>query len=771
MAAATTEKMTKRKRRSIPNPVNKWVQHPKITSPAARARAYLVDAGLYESKSASSSPGTKKKVTHKDILDPKLDLHSPEVKFGKMIGGTTELQRHKAIQMLKSYFQARCDIGNVDGGISELDLMKLWKGMWHTLYMADKVPVQDALSKQLAKLMWALGGTEEEDEYAAQVYLDAEEQDDDGEQEGEEEDDDGMVEGEDYVMEEVENTLEDAKKTNKVEKEKDDDDDKSDTTESSDNENVDEMEEEEEEEDNDEDDEYQYAIQKHCRGAHLVSLYVRTFFRTVKREWGNMDKHRVDKFYTAIRFMIHEVYKYMSTRHWNIGIIRLFNDALFEEVLAHTPNGLRLHLIDITLSELATVNSEAPLSLTEATFLDCLEPYFALVQSVDDKIVHKRVVENVLLRFLEEYSFVCDAALQQEEKKKNGEEEEGEEKSTIFDQVHVGSVAQFIFGIASDPETSDRYRKQLYELHKMFSRKIKAAGRDVEMDSGGSEEGDEEERNELDGSELCEAVDVDNKGEEKGEKETDNDDVTPAEKVESTVVEDAEEVKYNGKKASSDKKEKKKKRKNKKKEDDTEAKAEGEDEADKKDDVKQEEDTETSSKKKKKKKKKKAKKEDEDGNEVITISKKEQTKVAKAGAAENDSCSTPKSKQKEEQKKQRSPPSVDPKSMLDSDAVMSDIETDGLGPPPNLSNKKKKAAAAEEKDRRVSFGKVNHSKSYKASMKAIKTVEKPYAPCKTPEKSILLNKRKPSNNDENGKKSKKIKSIKNSPRKSATDYF
>eukprot|EP00957_Ditylum_brightwellii_P192896 14687320-Ditylum_brightwellii.AAC.1 len=97
--------------------------------------------------------------------------------------------------------------------------------------MADKVPVQDALSKQLAKLMWALGGTEEEDEYAAQVYLDAEEQDDDGEQEGEEEDDDGMVEGEDYVMEEVENTLEDAKKTNKVEKEKDDDDDKSDTTE------------------------------------------------------------------------------------------------------------------------------------------------------------------------------------------------------------------------------------------------------------------------------------------------------------------------------------------------------------------------------------------------------------------------------------------------------------------------------------------------------------------------------------------------------------
>ena len=45
----------------------------------------------------------------------------------------------------------------------------------------------------------------------------------------------------------------------------------------------------------------------HCRGAHLVSLYVATFLRTVKREWGNVDKHRVDKFYTAVRLMIREV--------------------------------------------------------------------------------------------------------------------------------------------------------------------------------------------------------------------------------------------------------------------------------------------------------------------------------------------------------------------------------------------------------------------------------------------------------------------------------
>ena len=41
----------------------------------------------------------------------------------------------------------------------------LLQAMWYTLYMADKVPVQDKLSQILAELMWCLAGTEEDDEY------------------------------------------------------------------------------------------------------------------------------------------------------------------------------------------------------------------------------------------------------------------------------------------------------------------------------------------------------------------------------------------------------------------------------------------------------------------------------------------------------------------------------------------------------------------------------------------------------------------------------
>ena len=126
MTTRAEKKMTKRQRRMQgPNPANTWQQQPNLKSSAARAKAYLLDAGLHKSSSTSKSQG--KKPTAEDLLDPKLDLNSPEVKFGRMLGGTDQRARHKAVAKLREYFRARCDIRNADGGVSELDMMKLWK--------------------------------------------------------------------------------------------------------------------------------------------------------------------------------------------------------------------------------------------------------------------------------------------------------------------------------------------------------------------------------------------------------------------------------------------------------------------------------------------------------------------------------------------------------------------------------------------------------------------------------------------------------------------
>ena len=222
--------------------------------------------------------------------------------------------------------------------------------------MADKTPVQDKLSHILAELMWCLSGTEEEDEYAGQVYLQMENCGDgegDGgednmllnmmeEEEDEDNDENNMLEedangSKDDEMVEFDNDEEDSDPralfgTNYNEKDEMNDggvfeDEDGDTMEiiemDNDGDTIVEMEndtnaeedeeEEEEEEEEDEIDDEELRIKQmnesHCRGAHLVSLYISTFLRTVRREWGNVDKHRVDKFYTAVRYMVSEVSK------------------------------------------------------------------------------------------------------------------------------------------------------------------------------------------------------------------------------------------------------------------------------------------------------------------------------------------------------------------------------------------------------------------------------------------------------------------------------
>lgn len=385
-------------------------------------------------------------------------------------------------------------------------------------------------------------------------------------------------------------------------------------------------------------------------------------------------------------------YKYMAVRHWNLGIIRLFNDVIYDEALSHESegltNGLRFHLIDICIEELAQVNASAEIPLTEATFLDCVEPFFALAQKAHDKNVHKRVMEKVLSKFLTEYSFVATLPEQ--------EEEDGDEDTSLtFSQVHVGSVAKFIFEIASDPETDERFRKALYEMYKTYERQIRAAGRDVDLSH--IEEGDSEE-------DCCanNTCDLNNERPAEGDNETSEMEEAAAEPE--TPVE-----------TKSDKKKKKKKSKKKVKELET---------------VEEEETiAEVPTPKTKSSSKKKKKKGDNDKENVTSedITAQYDGSASKKSSKKKRASdeSTPPTK-----KKQRSSsPSVDPHSMPSPDQVIDPASSDADEAPSS------KSAGS----RRVSFGKMNHCKSHKASMKAIKTLNKERwdTTTRTPEKGIL----------------------------------
>jgi hypothetical protein len=520
----------------------------------------------------------------------------------------------------------------------------------------------------------------------------------------------------------------------------------------------------------------------------------------------------------------------MSKRNWNIGIIRLFNDAIYNEGLSTETqgltNGLRYHLIDICVDELAKVNSNAALPLTEATFLDCLEPFFGLAKMAEDKHIQKRVMQNVILKFLNEYSFVSAAAASTEDGDVEADDAERGKTSLIFNQVHVGTVSKFIFTIASDSDTDERYRKSLYEMHKAYTRQIRLAGRDVDIDVHDSEDDEEETTNE--GNDLCNV-------EEEEVKDVCQEEEPSEQKV--TVVEEAAASHEEGDSEPTVAPSAKKKRRKEKKKAKKDASVKGDETATPETPDTNNEETclgitapETKSSSKKKTKKQHG--ENDGGKEVLTIvpktnakkdtsAKGDETAAPEAPKATDEMCldvtatetkasskkkkkkqhsendgvndvatgvsetkmaakkddlttnnfSTPESKSakkkrklqedissttdkipqdlvttnvetpavnssKKKKKQKPSPPSVDPRSMHSPDQVINQntsIDESGSSDDNDFS-----PAAS----KRVSFGKVNHCKSHKASMKAIKTLDKGRwdTTVRTPDKGILQTK-------------------------------
>lgn len=722
-------------------------------------------------------------------LDPEMDvLNSPEFKFGRLLASPDARIRHATILKLQSYLQARCapfsptstttktidssnnvssggrkrrrknddgdqcdddddsdnddDDNNVESGtavdnggqfrgLSELDLLKLWKGLWHTLYLCDGVSVQEEVSKVLAKLMWSLAGSEEQDEYAGRLYLAVD--DDDGSVEWGGDDSGGGEGGDKDQMAEIIVDQESDKLGNDSESQ----DNSSSASEGDDNQAY--------EEDDISQDE---SDTKHCRGAHLSQLFIRTYFQTLTREWYTMDKYRIDKFYTLTRLILRETYRYMAVRHWNLGIIRLFNDALFEEVLRPTSgigggggNGVRFHLLDICLEELALVNAEEAtgLKLTEATFLDCLEPFFELWVKAQDKLVHDRVMEKVVSRFLIEFSVVSDNySSNADDEDGKQQDEDDKDRMLVMDEVHVGSVAQFIFELASDPKTLDRYRKELYDMHKTYARRIKEVGRDVSLDDKEDdelldipEEGAEVKDKIMDEKNMIEVLEEKEDIPSKETRQTKKAKKAKKQKAKVTLEENKKEVvvievpKEN--EGTSLQKAPKMKKTKKQKVTSTHEEGKKEDGAGKpneekvenmpigsspKDNKTEETDKNNSSSKKRRKKKKK-----NSGKEVVPESPDEKEDVITITVDEqNEAVNAATKSELAEAKKdtrRRTPSKKKDEITVNNDTTL-------------------------ETPKKVKFRKLNMSKSYKASMKDLKKID--HKAERTPEKSILMKK-------------------------------
>lgn len=92
-------------------------------------------------------------------------------------------------------------------------------------------------------------------------------------------------------------------------------------------------------------------------------LFIETFWDMLQREWSNIDKFRLDKFYSFIRLFLRETFVWLHGRAWTSEDISNFVLALKHGPFRPNelfPLGVRLHVVDCYLPELARATGKIP---------------------------------------------------------------------------------------------------------------------------------------------------------------------------------------------------------------------------------------------------------------------------------------------------------------------------------------------------------------------------------------------------------------------------
>ncbi|KAM5126778.1 ribosomal RNA processing protein 1 homolog A, partial [Mantella aurantiaca] len=136
------------------------------------------------------------------------------------------------------------------------------------------------------------------------------------------------------------------------------------------------------------------------------NLFLRVFWQTLGREWNGIDRLRLDKFYTLMRFVLHQSAQLVKQADWEESMVEEFLVILVEEVLkSEAPHGVQHHLIDIYLEELAKVGS---MELTADMNLKLIEPFCKIAAKTKDLVLQQSVVNGIFQMILDQAPFAIE---------------------------------------------------------------------------------------------------------------------------------------------------------------------------------------------------------------------------------------------------------------------------------------------------------------------------------------------------------------------------
>ncbi|XP_035171813.1 ribosomal RNA processing protein 1 homolog B [Oxyura jamaicensis] len=204
---------------------------------------------------------------------------APEVQFAQRLAANEKRIRDRAVKKLRGYISGRTQ--RPEGGFSQEELLKIWKGLFYCMWMQDKPLLQEELANNISQLIHVIQSTE------------------------------------------------------------------------------------------------------------ARHLFIQTFWQTMSREWNGLDNLRLDKYYMLIRLILRQSFEVLKRNGWDESLRELLLQLLMKEVMdpdSNTPSGIKFHLIDIYLQELAKVGAK---ELTADQNLKFIEPFCKFVaKSKDPSMMH-----------------------------------------------------------------------------------------------------------------------------------------------------------------------------------------------------------------------------------------------------------------------------------------------------------------------------------------------------------------------------------------------
>ncbi|KAJ8246705.1 hypothetical protein GJAV_G00254490 [Gymnothorax javanicus] len=137
-------------------------------------------------------------------------------------------------------------------------------------------------------------------------------------------------------------------------------------------------------------------------------LFLESFLMTINREWNGIDRLRMDKFYSLVRFVFREAFEMLKKRDWDDGLIGRFLElvsALVLRGISDTPKGVQFHVLDIYMTELARVGSA---QLTAEQNLAFIEPFCKTAARSKDHILVEAICSNIFQEMVEQAPFAID---------------------------------------------------------------------------------------------------------------------------------------------------------------------------------------------------------------------------------------------------------------------------------------------------------------------------------------------------------------------------